>query len=120
MCAGKNRTDNFAAVARAVARLPLTIAWLDGEVVALDAQGRSDFPALQKGLSASRQPDLVHYVFDLHYLDGIGSAALREPAVAAKIACPVPNDPGPNPGILYALHLSASFAALFPNLDVMR
>lgn len=52
-------------------------AWLDGEVVALDDGGRSDFEKLQMRFSVQRpspqlleQVPVVYYVFDLLYLDG--------------------------------------------------
>jgi bifunctional non-homologous end joining protein LigD len=66
----KDWTGNFSSVAQAAARLPVKTAWLDGEVVALDAQGRSSFQALQNALSASPPADLGYIVFDVLYLDG--------------------------------------------------
>ncbi|MFZ1205184.1 MAG: DNA ligase D [Candidatus Acidiferrales bacterium] len=51
--------------------------WLDGEIVALDKDGRSDFQALQQRFSVqSPSPELmrkvpvVYYVFDILYCDG--------------------------------------------------
>jgi bifunctional non-homologous end joining protein LigD len=66
----KDWTANFPALARAAARLPVKTAWLDGEVVALDAKGRSSFQALQNALSASPTAELAYLLFDLLYLDG--------------------------------------------------
>jgi bifunctional non-homologous end joining protein LigD len=66
----KDWTGNFSSVAQAAARLPVKTAWLDGEVVALDAEGRSSFQALQNALSASPPADLGYVVFDVLYLDG--------------------------------------------------
>jgi bifunctional non-homologous end joining protein LigD len=66
----KDWTGNFQTVADAAARLPVKTAWLDGEVVALDAQGRSSFQALQNALTASPDADLGYLVFDLLYVDG--------------------------------------------------
>jgi bifunctional non-homologous end joining protein LigD len=52
-------------------------AWLDGEVVVLDADGRSDFQRLQLRFGVQKpspklleQAPVVYYVFDLLYLDG--------------------------------------------------
>lgn len=52
-------------------------AWLDGEIVALDSDGRSDFQKLQLRFGVQRpspklieQVPVVYYVFDLLYLDG--------------------------------------------------
>ncbi len=51
--------------------------WLDGEVVALDAEGRSDFERLQQRFSVvnpsselMHQVPVVYYVFDILYCDG--------------------------------------------------
>jgi hypothetical protein len=48
---GKDWTDRYPAIARAIAALKLDRALLDGEVVAIDRAGRSDFGALQQALS---------------------------------------------------------------------
>jgi bifunctional non-homologous end joining protein LigD len=52
------------------ASLPCEQAWIDGEVVVLDAEGKSDFQALQADLGAGRTDRLVFFAFDLVYLDG--------------------------------------------------
>ncbi|HTZ99745.1 MAG TPA: DNA ligase D [Candidatus Aquilonibacter sp.] len=51
--------------------------WLDGEIVALDKEGRSDFQALQQRFSLlspsaelMRKVPVVYYVFDILYCDG--------------------------------------------------
>src|SRR6185295_9293133 len=49
---GKDWTARFPAVARAAAALPVDSALLDGEVVALDEDGRTSFQALQNALRA--------------------------------------------------------------------
>jgi ATP-dependent DNA ligase len=43
---------------------------LDGEIVALDEQGRSSFQLLQIYKSSEQRVPLVYYVFDLLFLDG--------------------------------------------------
>src|SRR5918992_190680 len=67
---GKDWTDSFAPVAREAAKLPVERAILDGEVVVLEADGRTSFQALQNALSGERQEGLVFFAFDLLYLDG--------------------------------------------------
>jgi bifunctional non-homologous end joining protein LigD len=66
----KDWTRDFPALARALARLPVHSAWLDGEVVAIDAKGRTSFQRLQNALDASRTQNLDYLAFDLLYLDG--------------------------------------------------
>ncbi|HEY4211245.1 MAG TPA: DNA ligase D [Steroidobacteraceae bacterium] len=65
---GLDWTAKFRALAQAAAKLPDCI--IDGEVVALDANGASSFSALQAALSADDGSKLVFYVFDLLYLRG--------------------------------------------------
>ena len=66
----KDWTSDFPALARAVARLPVASAWLDGEVVAMDDKGRTSFQRLQNALDATRTQNLSYLAFDLLYLDG--------------------------------------------------
>lgn len=51
-------------------------ALLDGEIVALDRKGRSDFSVLQSALRRSSSTNLYYYVFDLLELDGRDLRAL--------------------------------------------
>ncbi|ALN80872.1 DNA ligase D [Lysobacter antibioticus] len=64
-------SERFAHLAEAIAGLSVRSAILDGELIASDRSGRSDFGELQR-LLESGQLDSLHYViFDLLYLDGI-------------------------------------------------
>ncbi|MBY6241954.1 non-homologous end-joining DNA ligase [Methylosinus sp. Sm6] len=76
---GLDWTDRFARIAEAVAQLPMRSALVDGEIVATDECGRSDFGRLQKALEA-RADVLIFYVFDLLEIDGedISKAPLVE------------------------------------------
>jgi bifunctional non-homologous end joining protein LigD len=65
---GNDLTERFPSVAKAIARAVKTPdCVLDGEVCALDEQGRSSFSAMQQGKPGT---PLVYYVFDLLELDG--------------------------------------------------
>jgi bifunctional non-homologous end joining protein LigD len=66
---GLDWSDRFPRLAEDLANLETASALLDGEVVALDASGRSSFQALQRALGES-DGDLVYFVFDLLALDG--------------------------------------------------
>lgn len=59
---------DFPSLVAAVGRLPCENAVLDGEVVALDAEGRPTFQLLQHG--NSREKVIQYYLFDLLMLDG--------------------------------------------------
>jgi len=65
---GLDWTSRFAAIAEAAKGLEDCI--IDGEVVALDHNGASDFAALQAALSEGDSKVLTYFVFDLLYADG--------------------------------------------------
>ena len=67
---GHDWTDRLPAVAKAVAGLNVETALVDGELVALDKEGKSSFPALQAALSAGKDASLYFHLFDLLHLDG--------------------------------------------------
>jgi bifunctional non-homologous end joining protein LigD len=67
---GNDWTDRLPAVAKAISQLYVDSAMVDGELVALDKDGISNFPALQAALSNGRDHTLVFYLFDLLHLDG--------------------------------------------------
>jgi bifunctional non-homologous end joining protein LigD len=67
---GQDWTDRMERIARALEALPAKTAWLDGEVVALEPDGTSNFQLLQNAFGEDRTAPLVYYVFDLLYLDG--------------------------------------------------
>ncbi|MGH9198767.1 MAG: non-homologous end-joining DNA ligase, partial [Acidimicrobiia bacterium] len=54
----------------ALYELDLANAVLDGEIAALDEQGRSSFPLLQKRTMGAQRPPIAYYVFDLLYVNG--------------------------------------------------
>ena len=57
-------------IVQALADLPVTTAYLDGEVIVEGATGASDFTALQADLSAGRDDRFVLWLFDILHLDG--------------------------------------------------
>ncbi len=67
---GKDWTHKFPGVAKALSKLKADSAIIDGEVVVLDKQGRSDFQALQALLKNKETADPVYYAFDLPFCDG--------------------------------------------------
>ncbi|WP_058532989.1 DNA ligase D [Legionella saoudiensis] len=63
-------TNEFPSIVEAVSRLPFKQVLLDGEVVVLDKEGRSDFQLLQNSLKNNTQSPLVYFLFDLLYFEG--------------------------------------------------
>jgi bifunctional non-homologous end joining protein LigD len=63
-------TERLSFLAKAANELPVGHALLDGEVVALNENGTSNFQLLQNSLSTDASDNLAYYVFDLLHLDG--------------------------------------------------
>ena len=66
----KPLTSDYPEVVMALKRLRCTNAVIDGEIVALDAQGRSRFQLLQGRSLPGVRPTIAFYVFDLLQRDG--------------------------------------------------
>lgn len=79
---GLTWTADFPEVAKAVEALPVSDARLDGELVVLDAPGRSDFAALQRVLDGTSKQPLRYVVFDLPGVAGVDLS--RAPLRARK------------------------------------
>jgi len=67
---GKDWTEKFQNVVEAIKSLKTTSAILDGEIVIVDAQGRSSFQKLQRAMGKATTTGFAYEVFDLIYLDG--------------------------------------------------
>ncbi len=68
---GLDWSGDFPEVTRAIAALPVRDARLDGELVVLDADGRSDFAALQRVIDGSSKQPLRYLVFDMPGVAGV-------------------------------------------------
>jgi bifunctional non-homologous end joining protein LigD len=80
----------FPDVADAIAALEVEKAVLDGEIVALDGEGRPSFQLLQRYERSEERPPLRYYLFDLLNLEGGNTRplplAMRKDALRAVIA----------------------------------
>ena len=63
-------TERLSFLAQAAAEIPVEHALLDGEVVALNENGTTNFQLLQNSLSTHASDNLAYYVFDLLHLNG--------------------------------------------------
>ncbi|MEW6645168.1 MAG: DNA ligase D [Pseudomonadota bacterium] len=77
---GLDWRDRFPAIAERAQKLPNAI--IDGEVVALDDDGKPDFSALQAALAEGRDGKLVFLAFDLLFSDGLDLR--QQPLLARK------------------------------------
>ncbi|MDQ7984647.1 DNA ligase D [Pseudomonas sp. G34] len=73
---GHDWTARMAPQAKALAKLGLGDSWLDGEAVVLDEQGMPDFQALQNAFDEARSGDILYFLFDAPWLDGIDQREL--------------------------------------------
>ncbi|WP_395598454.1 DNA ligase D [Pseudomonas sp. A1437] len=80
---GHDWTHKLPKQAEALAALGLESAWLDGEMVVANEQGVPDFQALQNAFDSGSSTDILYYLFDLPYLNGVD---LREVAVEERRA----------------------------------
>ena len=77
---GHDWTTKMPGLARELAGLGLSSAWLDGEIVVVDGPGLPDFNALQQAFDRRKSEHIVYFLFDLPYLNGhdLRAAALSE------------------------------------------
>src|SRR3954469_13903797 len=81
----KSLTSDFPAVAQALGNLAAQTAVVDGEIVAVDAQGRPSFQVLQNRRKLGRGWNIVYYAFDLLNLEGADLQGLPLHARKAKL-----------------------------------
>jgi bifunctional non-homologous end joining protein LigD len=77
---GLDWTQKFPVLGRALAALAVDSALIDGELVALAADGTTSFGALQDRIASGDTSELVFFAFDLIYRDGydLTDAALED------------------------------------------
>lgn len=78
----KSLTESYPEIAAALGKLRCQDAIIDGEVVALDAEGRPTFQLLQGRDAGEERPPIYYYVFDLLHRDG--RSLLQEPIEERK------------------------------------
>lgn len=67
---GLDWSSTFPHLLHALEDLSVGSAILDGEIVALNEEGKSDFQRLQNSLKSKKDLGLIYYAFDLLYLNG--------------------------------------------------
>src|SRR5690606_15477795 len=93
-------TDRLPKVAEALNALPVPDADLDGELIALDAKGRSDFGLLQQALKSGKPGDLRYALFDLPTL--AGTDLRKAPLVERKALLRQLLEAAADPRLLYS------------------
>ena len=107
-------TKKFEEVAAAVAALPCAECVIDGEVVALDGEGRSSFQLLQSREMDGGALPLYYYVFDLLQLEGrnLSGLPLTTRKETLRQLCAGTGDP-----IRYSGELGADAKALLREVE---
>lgn len=85
---GHDWTERLPRQVKALQALKLKDSWLDGEMVSLDGDGLPDFQALQNAFDVGRSLDIVYYLFDAPFLEGVDQrkAPVEERRAALKAA----------------------------------
>lgn len=73
---GLDWSNSFPHILEGLGKLKVDSAIFDGEIVALDEEGRSHFQKLQNSLTNKHDKNLLYYIFDLLYLNGKDLRAL--------------------------------------------
>ncbi len=108
----KDWTDKFGSIAEAAKQLDCGNALIDGEIVAFDAKGKTDFSTLQRHLGEGGP--LACFCFDLLHLDG--KDLIRRPLTERKTALKALLDRTPSDLLLYSEHVSGSGPAVFEKI----
>jgi bifunctional non-homologous end joining protein LigD len=112
---GKDWTARMRSLQGALKRLTVDAAYFDGELVALDHAGHSDFQALQNSLAEDRDSELVYYAFDLLHLDGVDLTGLPLLERKSRLRELLEGQPELDDRIRFSAHVVGNGAAFFAN-----
>ena len=108
---GLDWTEKYPAIVKALRALPVSQAYLDGELCALSEQGLTSFSAMQAATDARSTEGLVLVLFDLLFLDGedlTGEPLRVKERLEALLA-------SPPPGLQYSEHHLVSGETFYRN-----
>jgi len=109
---GLDWSEKFPEIAAAAAELDVGSALIDGEICALDKEGRPDFSTLRTAIKDAGSTGLVFFAFDLLELDGEDLTKLPNIVRKARLQPLIPAG-----GILsYADHIVGSGEELFETM----
>ena len=115
---GHDWTHKLPRQAEALAALGLESAWLDGEMVVADEQGVPNFQALQNAFDSGRSGNIVYYLFDMPYLNGVD---LREvPVEERRVALSTVLNPNKDPLLRFSDAFSEEPEALLNSACQMQ
>jgi len=109
---GLDWSEKFPEIVQAAAALDIGSALIDGEVCALDAEGRPDFSTLRTAIKDKGSTGLTLFAFDLLGLDGIDLTGRSTIERKTKLAALLP----PEGAIRYAEHIVGAGEKLFETM----
>jgi bifunctional non-homologous end joining protein LigD len=80
---GNDWTPKLQPLHDALVKMSLPDGWYDGEIVVHDQHGKPDFGLLQQAFDGANSADIVYFLFDVPYLDGMD---LRDVALETRRA----------------------------------
>lgn len=104
-------TDELPRIAAAIDALPVASGRFDGELVALDRRGRSDFSALQRLRKSGDTAQLRYVLFDMPALEGVDLTAV--PLLARKRLLEKLLRAGRQPALRFSSHVRGHGEAVF-------
>ena len=108
---GLDWTSRFPQIAQAAKTLPDCI--LDGELLALDRDGKPDFSAMQAAVASGKTDALVFFVFDLLFADGADLRGTPLSARKERLAKLLAESFSGQTAIRYVEHFAADGEAVF-------
>jgi bifunctional non-homologous end joining protein LigD len=112
---GQDWTDRFPTLAKA--RVDADDALIDGEIVAVEKNGASNFGALQQALSDGQDKGLEFHAFDLLHLDGTDLRG--EPLAARKAKLKTLLSSAKAPGFTFSGHIEGRGKDVFDKACTM-
>jgi len=110
---GKDWTDRFGPVARAIESLRVEEAIIDGEACIVDDDGRTSFQGLQNAIKAERYGRLRLFAFDLLFLDGYDLTECSLLDRKRLLRGVIPSDEGEDATLRYTDHIVGGGAAVY-------
>jgi bifunctional non-homologous end joining protein LigD len=107
---GRDWTGPYRRVVDACARLPCRDAFLDGEIIVQDENGKSDFEALRSAIYKAPHR-IVFFAFDLLHLDGQDLG--RTPLIERRAALRNLIEPDPRSPVQFSDHLECDGVRFF-------
>jgi len=102
---GLDWTSKFAAIASEAGKLPDAL--IDGEIVALDHEGKPNFSSLQAAIADGKTDKLIFFAFDLLFFDGMDLRRLPLVDRKEQLKALLEARSGKNASIRYVEHFDA-------------